>query len=127
MAAYATQMDAAKQGILTPEMETVAKEEHLEPELIRQRVAKGTICIPANIHHKSLPLWHRRGTADENERESGHLRRLPRLHGRVRKGQAGNSVSVRSDHGLVQLRKDPYFPETADRNVAGNDRHRADV
>ena len=54
MAAYATQMDAAKQGILTPEMETVAKEEHLEPELIRQRVAKGIICIPANIHHKSL-------------------------------------------------------------------------
>ena len=54
MAAYATQMDAAKQGILTPEMETVAKEEHLEPELIRQRVAKGTICIPANIHHKSM-------------------------------------------------------------------------
>ena len=52
MAAYATQMDAAKQGILTPEMETVAKEEHLEPELIRQRVAKGTICIPANIHRR---------------------------------------------------------------------------
>ena len=73
------------------------------------------------------PLRHRRGTADENERESGHLRRLPRLHGRVRKGQAGNSVSVRSDHGLVQLRKDSHFPETADRNVAGNDRHRADV
>ena len=51
---YATQMDAAKQGILTPEMETVAKEEHLAPELIRERVAKGTICIPANINHKSL-------------------------------------------------------------------------
>ena len=47
-------MDAAKQGILTPEMETVAKEEHLEPELVRERVAKGTICIPANIYHKSL-------------------------------------------------------------------------
>ena len=30
MSTYATQMDAAKQGILTPEMETVAKEEHLE-------------------------------------------------------------------------------------------------
>ena len=44
----------AKQGILTPEMETVAKEEHLAPELIRERVAKGTICIPANINHKSL-------------------------------------------------------------------------
>ena len=54
MSTYATQMDAAKQGILTPEMETVAKEEHLEPELVRERVAKGTICIPANIYHKSL-------------------------------------------------------------------------
>ena len=54
MAKYATQMDAAKQGILTPEMETVAKEEHLAPELIRERVAKGTICIPANINHKRL-------------------------------------------------------------------------
>ena len=39
MAKYATQMDAAKQGILTPEMETVAKEEHLAPELLRERVA----------------------------------------------------------------------------------------
>ena len=54
MSTYATQMDAAKQGILTPEMETVAKEEHLEPELVRERVAKGTVCIPANIYHKSL-------------------------------------------------------------------------
>ncbi|MGN1404399.1 MAG: phosphomethylpyrimidine synthase ThiC [Ruminococcus sp.] len=54
MSTYATQMDAAKQGIITPEMETVAKDEHLSPELIRERVAKGTVCIPANIYHKSL-------------------------------------------------------------------------
>ena len=77
MAKYATQMDAAKQGILTPEMETVAKEEHLAPELIRERVAKGTICIPANINHKSL---HRRGTPHEDERKPGHFRGLPRLY-----------------------------------------------
>ncbi len=54
MAVYQTQMDAAKQGILTPEMEIVAQEEHLDPDLIRQRVAKGTVCIPANIGHKCL-------------------------------------------------------------------------
>lgn len=54
MANYSTQMDAAKQGILTREMEIVAADEHLEPELIRQRVAAGTIAIPANIYHKSL-------------------------------------------------------------------------
>ncbi len=51
---YATQMDAAKKGIITPEMETVAKKENLAPELIRQRVAEGTVAIPANIRHTSL-------------------------------------------------------------------------
>ena len=54
MLKYQTQMDAAKHGVITPEMEIVAKEEQLDPDLIRQRVAKGTICIPANIHHKKL-------------------------------------------------------------------------
>lgn len=51
---YATQMDAAKRGIVTPEMETVAKKENRTAEYIRARVAKGTIAIPANVNHKSL-------------------------------------------------------------------------
>ena len=51
---YRTQMDAAKQGIITKQMEIVAQKEHLEPEVIRQRVAQGTVAIPANINHTSL-------------------------------------------------------------------------
>ena len=51
---YATQMDAAKRGIVTPEIETVAKKENRPVEVIMERVAKGTIAIPANINHKSL-------------------------------------------------------------------------
>ena len=51
---YATQMEAAKRGILTPEMQTVAEKENLSAEVIRQRVAEGTVCIPANIRHMSL-------------------------------------------------------------------------
>lgn len=51
---YATQMDAAKRGIATPEIETVAKKEGRPVEWIMERVAKGTIAIPANINHKSL-------------------------------------------------------------------------
>ena len=51
---YATQMDAAKRGIVTPEIETVAKKENRPVEFIMERVAKGTIAIPANINHKSL-------------------------------------------------------------------------
>ena len=51
---YATQMDAAKRGIVTPEIETVAQKENRPVEFIMERVAKGTIAIPANINHKSL-------------------------------------------------------------------------
>lgn len=51
---YATQMDAAKRGIVTPEIETVARKENRLVEFIMERVAKGTIAIPANINHKSL-------------------------------------------------------------------------
>ena len=50
---YATQMEAAKKGIITPEMKTVAEKEYTDPEMIRARVALGQIAIPANINHKS--------------------------------------------------------------------------
>ncbi len=51
---YTTQMDAAKKGILTKEMQTVAGKEHRPAEDIRKLVAEGKIAIPANRHHKCL-------------------------------------------------------------------------
>jgi phosphomethylpyrimidine synthase len=51
---YTTQMDAAKKGIITKEMEAVAKDESMAIETLRQLVAEGKIAIPANINHKSL-------------------------------------------------------------------------
>jgi phosphomethylpyrimidine synthase len=46
-----TQLEAARQGTITPEMEYVARREDLEPELIRAEVARGRMVIPANVHH----------------------------------------------------------------------------
>ena len=54
MREYFTQMEAAKKGIITPEMKTVAEKEFLEAETIRERVALGQIAIPANVRHTSL-------------------------------------------------------------------------
>ena len=48
---YATQMEAARKGIITPEMETVAKKEYRTPEEIRDLVAKGQVAICANRLH----------------------------------------------------------------------------
>ncbi len=49
-----SQMHYARQGIITEEMEFVAKREKLEPELVRSEVARGRAIIPANIHHRNL-------------------------------------------------------------------------
>ena len=54
MKAYKTQMEAARKGIITPQMEKVAEKEHRDTEFIRERVANGTIAIPANVRHTSL-------------------------------------------------------------------------
>lgn len=51
---YTTQMDAAKKGIITKEMEEVAKKEQLEVAKIRELLADGKIVIPANKNHISL-------------------------------------------------------------------------
>ena len=51
---YKTQMEAAKKGIVTPEMEIVAKKEYMEPDKLRELVAKGEAAIPCNINHKSI-------------------------------------------------------------------------
>jgi len=49
-----TQMHYARQGVVTQEMEYVAKREHVTGELIRSEVARGRMIIPANIHHTNL-------------------------------------------------------------------------
>ena len=49
-----TQMEAARAGTVTPQMETVAKKEGIAPEVLRERVARGTVAIPANVRHTAL-------------------------------------------------------------------------
>lgn len=51
---YATQMEAAKKGIITPEMKIVAKKENIEEDKLMKLVACGQVAIPCNINHKSI-------------------------------------------------------------------------
>ncbi len=52
--AYATQMAAARQGILTPQMQQVLAAETVHEADLIARVAEGRIVIPANRNHTSL-------------------------------------------------------------------------
>ncbi len=49
-----SQMHLARQGVITEEMQHVAKREKLDPELVRSEVARGRAIIPANINHRNL-------------------------------------------------------------------------
>src|SRR6266566_6713597 len=46
-----TQLEAARAGTMSPEMEYVARREDLDAELIRAEVARGRMVIPANKVH----------------------------------------------------------------------------
>ncbi|MCB2189398.1 MAG: phosphomethylpyrimidine synthase ThiC [Deltaproteobacteria bacterium] len=49
-----TQMEAARNGRLTPELEAVARQEGQDPASLRDRVAAGRVAIPANPAHQGL-------------------------------------------------------------------------
>jgi phosphomethylpyrimidine synthase len=52
-----TQLHYARRGTITPEMEFIALREGVDPELVRQEVARGRAIIPANINHpESEPM-----------------------------------------------------------------------
>ena len=51
---YYTQMDAARKGIVTPELKIVAEKEKMTVEELMTLVASGKVVIPANINHKCL-------------------------------------------------------------------------
>lgn len=54
MAEYTTQMDAARQGILTPQMLAAAEHEGIAPEQLCAQLAAGQAVLPANRGHKCL-------------------------------------------------------------------------
>ncbi|HUE73934.1 MAG TPA: phosphomethylpyrimidine synthase ThiC, partial [Pirellulaceae bacterium] len=51
-----TQLESARAGQITSEMEFVARREDLAPELVRDEVAAGRMVIPANRGHVAARL-----------------------------------------------------------------------
>lgn len=49
-----TQIESAKEGIITEQIKIAAAKESLDEQTLRQLVADGRVVIPANINHKNL-------------------------------------------------------------------------
>lgn len=50
-----TQMQAAREGQITDAMRTVANEERIAPETLRNAIAAGTVVLPYNVHRPRHP------------------------------------------------------------------------
>src|SRR3954471_13221106 len=51
-----TQLEAARQRQITPEMKRVAEKEKVTPEFIRDEILAGRLIIPANVNHLKYRL-----------------------------------------------------------------------
>jgi phosphomethylpyrimidine synthase len=67
-----TQLINAKEGTITEEMKMVAEDEGLDPEFIRQGVARGEIVIPKNINHNFRPRGIGKGLSTKVNANIGH-------------------------------------------------------
>jgi thiamine biosynthesis protein ThiC len=78
-----TQLEAARKGVITPEMIRVAVRENVSPEFIRDGVARGTIVIPANVRHlagSGGAVVQNAKCKMQNEEKSGNGRESAILH-----------------------------------------------
>ncbi len=67
-----TQLEAARQGVITAEMRRVAERENVTPEFIRDEVGRGRLVIPANVRHLAgsggrVPVANGNGHADASQ------------------------------------------------------------
>ncbi len=84
-----TQLERAMRGEVTPEMEKVAKEEGIGPDILCQRIAEGKIIISANLHHKGLkPMGIGQGLRTKVNANVGTSSDSPDLGKEVEKARA---------------------------------------
>ena len=81
-----TQLENARKGIVTPQMERVARDESMEVERLVERVAGGRVVIPANINHRNIdPVGIGQGLKTKTNANIGTSGDFPRLEDELKK------------------------------------------
>lgn len=123
-----TQIDAARQGIITDAMKRVAEKERKAPEEIRACVAAGTIAIPANINHKNLdPEGVGTGLRTKVNVNLGISGDLIDPEVELEKVRVALELGAEGIMDLSEPWQDPGVPQAAARDGSRYDRHGAHV
>ena len=123
-----TQLHYARKGEITPEMAFVATREGVPAELVRDEIAAGRAILPANVNHpESEPMVIGLDVPGEGQRQHRQLGRLLVDRGGGREADLGHPVGRRHGHGPVDRPRHPHHPRVDPAQLAGADRHRADL
>jgi phosphomethylpyrimidine synthase len=89
-----TQVELAVAGVVTPEMESVARAEGLDAGLIRARVAEGQIVLPTSRNRKANPVGIGMGLRTKVNASIGTSTDIVDLDAEIRKAQAAESAGA---------------------------------
>lgn len=92
-----TQLESARKGIITKEMEAAAEMEGISPEILREGIAKGEIVLPCNIHHKGIrPIAVGKGLSTKVNANIGTSDAYPELEKELEKLKAAIDAGAHS-------------------------------
>lgn len=115
MTTYTTQMDAARKGIVTPQIKTVAEKEHMPVEKMMELVAEGKVAICANKHHTCLnPEGVGSMLRTKINVNLGVSRDCKDYDIEMQKSYESSRSRCRSDHGSLQPRQYTAVPPETD-------------
>lgn len=81
-----TQLEAAQQGIVTPEMEKAVEREEITAEELREKIACGEAVLPCNIKHKNIrPIAVGKGLYTKVNANIGTSEAFPELNKELEK------------------------------------------
>lgn len=82
-----TQLESARKGQITDEMETVAKEENIEIQKLIKRLSEGYITIPKNVNGKSIPKGIGKGLTTKINANVGSSSEIENIETEVEKAR----------------------------------------
>ncbi|MGZ7096190.1 MAG: phosphomethylpyrimidine synthase [Methanobacterium sp.] len=82
-----TQLESARKGQITPEMEFVAKEENVNVQKLMKRISNGNIIIPKNVKGNSVPKGIGKGLITKINANVGSSSEIEKLELEVEKAK----------------------------------------
>lgn len=96
----ATQLELAKQGTITPTMESIAADEGLSPEEVRGLFASGRVVAPLNLNRPCKPVGIGTGLMTKVNASIGTSTDIADIATEVKKAQAAEKAGA---HTLMEL------------------------